>query len=409
MKQKIENIFSKTDCLSQEQIIRYADNKSDDNELRSVELHLADCPACNDVLEGYQNLSDKNTLNARIKRINEKIDHRVKKHKIIAPSEKRIKPQNKTLRMRIRRTISVAASLLLLAAVGFLINHYVQNGAADNASALSQTEEKAADEKSIVNDYIAPETETESSEPENPHTEKELMKEDAKDAKTEIVNEISADEGTIPNEDLEDAEENNVAVELDESVKNDRNSDLPEADSDNEEINTAEETALSSSAPEENIKTDNDTKKSETVSEIEEEAMFGSTVRSGSNHSIESAETSEKREKRRILGGKNRPNTKTSAPTVGSAADAMNTTDALQTGNELFEQKEYAKALAEFERALTGTDKKQKSEAEWMKARCLLELNQTKKARKLLRKISESGNRYSSRAKERLEKNESGN
>ncbi len=50
-------IFTNTNCLTEEQIIKYNSGELSGEELRSVEEHIIDCPLCSDALEGAEKLS----------------------------------------------------------------------------------------------------------------------------------------------------------------------------------------------------------------------------------------------------------------------------------------------------------------------------------------------------------------
>lgn len=52
MKQQIHRIFEETGCVSQDALIRYRDNKLNDEEKHEVERHFVDCELCTDALEG---------------------------------------------------------------------------------------------------------------------------------------------------------------------------------------------------------------------------------------------------------------------------------------------------------------------------------------------------------------------
>ena len=53
----LENILSHSDCLSQEQMQLYLENKLDQEQTHDVESHIADCMFCSDALEGLQSIA----------------------------------------------------------------------------------------------------------------------------------------------------------------------------------------------------------------------------------------------------------------------------------------------------------------------------------------------------------------
>ena len=64
----LENILSNSDCLSQEQMLLYLENKLEREAAHSAESHLIDCPFCSDALEGLQ-LSTSKENEANLKAI----------------------------------------------------------------------------------------------------------------------------------------------------------------------------------------------------------------------------------------------------------------------------------------------------------------------------------------------------
>lgn len=58
----LENILSHSDCLSQEQMQLYLENKLDQQETHAVESHITDCMFCSDALEGLQSIAPDQVL-----------------------------------------------------------------------------------------------------------------------------------------------------------------------------------------------------------------------------------------------------------------------------------------------------------------------------------------------------------
>lgn len=65
--ERILQILDHSACLSKGQLIGYLKKNLYPEELRAVELHLAGCPLCNDALEGYEKLSEAESVLASIK------------------------------------------------------------------------------------------------------------------------------------------------------------------------------------------------------------------------------------------------------------------------------------------------------------------------------------------------------
>ncbi len=74
----LDNILSHSDCLKQEQLQHYLENKLEKEEVYSIEIHLIDCMFCSDALEGLQIL-DAETNEANIADIRKDVTALLKK------------------------------------------------------------------------------------------------------------------------------------------------------------------------------------------------------------------------------------------------------------------------------------------------------------------------------------------
>jgi TolA-binding protein len=74
MNNRLNNIFSETDCLSAEILIAYAGDRLKADEKYLVEKHLLDCALCADALEGISSLKDKSKLKPALDDISKRID-----------------------------------------------------------------------------------------------------------------------------------------------------------------------------------------------------------------------------------------------------------------------------------------------------------------------------------------------
>ena len=81
MNNKLNKIFSKTDCISEKMLNNYHDDKLSAKEKHSVEKHLIDCELCTDELEGLSLLKDKSQINIIVDEINENIKLRSQNNK----------------------------------------------------------------------------------------------------------------------------------------------------------------------------------------------------------------------------------------------------------------------------------------------------------------------------------------
>ncbi|PIY02099.1 MAG: hypothetical protein COZ21_15915, partial [Bacteroidetes bacterium CG_4_10_14_3_um_filter_31_20] len=83
MLNKINISFNKTDCLSEQMLKDYQQGLLSKEQIRMVELHLADCEICNDYVEGLSLLSNSNELETESQIIINKINKKnTKKNKI---------------------------------------------------------------------------------------------------------------------------------------------------------------------------------------------------------------------------------------------------------------------------------------------------------------------------------------
>ena len=73
MKDKIDNIFLESECISEEVMYAYLENKLTQKEHHLVEIHLADCELCNDAVEGLSLIQDKKKIRNFVADINNKI------------------------------------------------------------------------------------------------------------------------------------------------------------------------------------------------------------------------------------------------------------------------------------------------------------------------------------------------
>ena len=72
-------IFTETDCISEQTMFDYIDNKLSAKERHIVEKHMLDCELCSDAMEGLEIVRDRN----RISIINKTVDE------LISPIEKK--------------------------------------------------------------------------------------------------------------------------------------------------------------------------------------------------------------------------------------------------------------------------------------------------------------------------------
>ena len=74
MKSDINKIFSKSSCLTNNEMLEYLSRKLSDIDNRRIEFHIADCEMCNDELEGLSNMKNPDSLSTIIHSVNSDID-----------------------------------------------------------------------------------------------------------------------------------------------------------------------------------------------------------------------------------------------------------------------------------------------------------------------------------------------
>lgn len=144
MKTKYDKIFNKTICLNNSELEEYLNNTLTNEKKHKVEKHLNDCKMCQEELDGLSYLKNKADLPLIVENINSKIDNRIKRN-------------SNFFYLRIKRTISIAASFLLLVSLTFLINYYVgkqsDNKMADQIEQSSESKEvKSGNENESTNE-----------------------------------------------------------------------------------------------------------------------------------------------------------------------------------------------------------------------------------------------------------------
>ncbi|MGD0710579.1 MAG: zf-HC2 domain-containing protein [Bacteroidales bacterium] len=114
MNDRLNNIFSDTDCLSPEILSAYADGKLNADERYRVERHLIDCELCSDALEGLSLLKNKTKLPKLFTGINSTIDKRVNKK------------EARVFRFDFRMRLAVAALIIVVLGFTFLFKFIFQ-------------------------------------------------------------------------------------------------------------------------------------------------------------------------------------------------------------------------------------------------------------------------------------------
>lgn len=111
-------IFNPTDCIPEQTMFDYIDNKLSAKERHAVEKHLLDCGFCSDALEGLELVKDRE----RIGIINQKVNE------YIATTTSR-----KIVSINYRTIVAVAAGLALLIGSVFYFNQFTSDKSMDVA------------------------------------------------------------------------------------------------------------------------------------------------------------------------------------------------------------------------------------------------------------------------------------
>lgn len=116
-----KNIFQSSTCLTQDELIRYHQNKMSESEKHLVEHHLTDCELCIEALEGIALLPDMSSLKKASEEINLKYSTKPVEGKLFQNS----------------KVWYAAASVIVLFAFGSVIFNYVEkenNQVSENAA-----------------------------------------------------------------------------------------------------------------------------------------------------------------------------------------------------------------------------------------------------------------------------------
>ena len=105
-------IYSSTECIPEQLLFHYIDNKLSAKERHVVEKHLLACEFCSDALEGMELLKNRKI----IAEINEEIDRRI--------ASATIKKETKIIFFNFKNAAAIAAGLLLLIGAAFFFHRF---------------------------------------------------------------------------------------------------------------------------------------------------------------------------------------------------------------------------------------------------------------------------------------------
>jgi hypothetical protein len=148
----LNNIFSESDCIPEQVLFDYQDNKLSSKNKYIVEKHIANCEICSDALEGLALINNRNKIKKSIKFINTSID----KHTF--------QKKQKTISISMPIKLAIAATIAILIGISFLFTQYLRNHnekiLAENNITKSVNKDKENIEYSPVS-FIDSETTTE--------------------------------------------------------------------------------------------------------------------------------------------------------------------------------------------------------------------------------------------------------
>jgi len=175
-------------CCSEKQIKDYLQNYLEPEERRGIEIHLLDCPFCSDALEGYKLITPIERAHNIIADLNESIEKRVEKK-----SNKRI------------IYLSIAAGVISILISSYFLKQFFNERSIPLASAeigntiqdsIKEKEEKVMEE--VASDYVAIEKTNNSNkklnnnqniekDPSSPSAQQEIQLSDSESENTGII------------------------------------------------------------------------------------------------------------------------------------------------------------------------------------------------------------------------------
>lgn len=369
MNTNYKNIFSQSDCLSQQQIEDYVADKLNRQEKYSVEQHLSDCPMCRDEAEGLENISDRIKLDETVTQLNQKIDSRIKRGS--GNTVFRIK---KNPDFRIKRILTIAAVLILFLGIGIIIRNSMQKIYSPETAALTKNKNVEAFKNQSVEQN---KTETKLlSENNIAEKEKTILK--GNNIKTVYKNTTNKQEN-IPQNDNLAVSEKSYAITTDakeETIINDESA--------KNATNTEEEIVLNKSA---------ETKDSGVSNDYATRLVFDDKSKKSSSN-VGSSNSSD-----------NSPITESVPKNEFKKSDSDNIETAgnvFLEAKDLYDSGKYEEALPKFQKAQTMNDSRVSDDAQWFEAMSLLKLDKKFKARKIFEKISNSSSYYKEQAVDKL-------
>jgi hypothetical protein len=109
MKDKLDKIFSESECISEETMYAYLEDKLTPKQRHSVDIHLASCELCSDAFEGLSLIQDKDKIRGIVAEINSNI------------TGKTVTEIKKPFFIKYRLSIAAAVAFFIIAGSIFII------------------------------------------------------------------------------------------------------------------------------------------------------------------------------------------------------------------------------------------------------------------------------------------------
>jgi len=370
MKSDINKIFSKSSCLTNNEMLEYLSGKLSDSEKRKIEMHIADCEMCNDELEGLSNMKDSDQLSSIIHSVNSDIDKYLKQFEKNG-AVKTSKTYN------IKRIFAVAASFLLLISAGFIVNYYMNN----NTESLADMQKKESTELSEESPVM---------------TEKEAEKDES--VKLDVASSTVDDNYNTAV--IEQSRENNI--DKIHSDKNKNTEDLADDDASDrilQEEEAEEDIVVITSDISENRNKDSERDDNKLAGQDDETAageISDSFIGYSTRHIPKENFKGKKEEAVKYKSIKTGALLSYDGKVYNEAADGFgeylkykpNDSEVIfKYGLSSYYIKDYSNALKSFDKIISSGKNKYLEDAEWYKSQALMKIGKNKEAADLLRKI----------------------
>ena len=115
------SLFSESNCISEQQLHGYIDDKLDAQERHVVEKHMLSCELCADAMEGLSLVKNRKIVDDTVVLVRNKFSKKTEvKEPLVIP-------------FNYKRAFAIAASVLLLIGAGFMFVHYSSDAQKDVA------------------------------------------------------------------------------------------------------------------------------------------------------------------------------------------------------------------------------------------------------------------------------------